>query len=202
MENVHQEIHCLKSVQFRNFYGPHFPAFGLNTDQKNPNTFHTVINTLRWAFKNNGYPKNFIDLYIKKNLNKLFVKNKVSLKVRKLQLVCVLPNTGKSFLDLRSRLTRMTEKNIPLVSLMLFQDSPADLVTCLNKIPSRKKYSLEYSFAMYVIITRLLTTKKLSVNFFTTVLRQIWELEIWQENVSKKLKSRQYLITCCNVTPL
>ena len=102
----------------------------------------------------------------------------MSLKVRKLQLVCVLPNTGKSFLDLRSRLTRMTEKNIPLVSLMLFQDSPADLVTCLDKITSRKKYSLEYSFAMHVIITRLLTTKKLSVNFFTTVLRQIWELQI------------------------
>ena len=29
-------------------------------------------------FKSNGYPKNFIDLYIKKILDKLFVKNIVS----------------------------------------------------------------------------------------------------------------------------
>ena len=25
-------IHCFKSVRIRNYSGPHFPAFGLNTD--------------------------------------------------------------------------------------------------------------------------------------------------------------------------
>ena len=28
-------IHCVKSVRIRSFSGPYFPAFGLNTDQKN-----------------------------------------------------------------------------------------------------------------------------------------------------------------------
>ena len=27
--------HCVKSVQIRSFSGPYFPAFGLNTEQKN-----------------------------------------------------------------------------------------------------------------------------------------------------------------------
>ena len=53
--------------------------------------FHQEFSSLKSAFKSNGYPKNFIDLYIKKILDELFVKNKVSLTVPKLQLVCVLP---------------------------------------------------------------------------------------------------------------
>ena len=53
--------------------------------------FHQEFNSLKSVFKSNGYPKNFIVLYIKKILDELFVKNKVSLTVPKLQLVCVLP---------------------------------------------------------------------------------------------------------------
>ena len=29
------ERHCVKSVRIRSYSGPHFPAFGLNTDQNN-----------------------------------------------------------------------------------------------------------------------------------------------------------------------
>ena len=29
------ELRCVKSVRIRNFSGPYFPAFGINTDQKN-----------------------------------------------------------------------------------------------------------------------------------------------------------------------
>ena len=104
----------------------------------------TLINTLKWVFKNNGYPKNFIDLLIhqKKKLN--YLSKIKSLKVRMLQLVFALPYAGKSFLDLRSRLTRTTEENITSLSLMLFQDPPANLVTCLDsRILSRKKCSWE-----------------------------------------------------------
>ena len=68
---------------------------------------------LKAVFKNNGYHKNFVNLCIKKNLDKLFVKNKMSLKVPKLQFVCVLPYIHKSFLDLKIRLRRATKKNIP-----------------------------------------------------------------------------------------
>ena len=33
-------LHCVKSVGIWSFSGPHFPALGLNTDQKNPNYGH------------------------------------------------------------------------------------------------------------------------------------------------------------------
>ena len=28
-----EDIHCVKSVRFRSYSGPHFPAFGLNTER-------------------------------------------------------------------------------------------------------------------------------------------------------------------------
>ena len=52
--------------------------------------FHQEISSLKSVFKSNGYPKNLIDSQIKHFLDKLFVKNKVSLTVLKLKLVCVL----------------------------------------------------------------------------------------------------------------
>ena len=42
-------VHCVKSVQTRNFSGPHFPVFRLNTGKTGPgkapylNTFHAVV---------------------------------------------------------------------------------------------------------------------------------------------------------------
>ena len=63
--------------------------------------FPQEINTLKSAFKSNGYPNNFINL---------FIKNKVSSTGRKLQLVSVLLHTGKSSLNLRARLRRSIEK--------------------------------------------------------------------------------------------
>ena len=69
------------------------------------------------VFKSNGYPKNFINSWIKRFLDKLFVKNKVGLTVPKLQLVCVLPYTGKPSLDLIARLRCTIEKNIPFCKL-------------------------------------------------------------------------------------
>ena len=79
--------------------------------------FHQEISSLKSVFKSNSYPKNFFNSCIKHFLDKLFVKNKVSLTVPKLQLVCVLPYTGKSSLDLRARLRCTIEKNILLCKL-------------------------------------------------------------------------------------
>ena len=50
-------------------------------------------------------------------LNKLLVKHKVSFTVSKVQLVCMLPDAGKSSLDLRTHLRCMIEKNIPFCKL-------------------------------------------------------------------------------------
>ena len=78
--------------------------------------FHTEIDTQKSVFKCNGYPKNFIGLCIKNCLDKLSIKNKVSLTVLKLQL-CLLPYTGKSSLDLGACLRCPIEKNIPFCKL-------------------------------------------------------------------------------------
>ena len=70
------------------------------------------ISSLKSVFKSNGYPRNFINSFMKNLLDQLFIKNKVSLTVPKLQIVRVLPYTGKSSLDLRAHLRRTIEKNI------------------------------------------------------------------------------------------
>ena len=50
---------------------------------------HWEISTLKSVFKRNGYPKNFINLHLKNILDILIAKNKVSLTVPKLKLVCI-----------------------------------------------------------------------------------------------------------------
>ena len=103
-------------------------------------TFHEEISSLKSAFESNGYPKNFIDSCIKCFLDKLFVKNKVSLTVPNLQLVCVLPYAGESSLDLRACFRRTAEETIPFCKLnIIFRFTCADLVTCLDSINSLKK---------------------------------------------------------------
>ena len=57
----------------------------------NAEKFHQEISSLKSVFKGNGYPKNFIDSCLKHFLEKLFVKNKVSLTVPKLQLCACCP---------------------------------------------------------------------------------------------------------------
>ena len=81
-----------------------YRGFNLCSNMEN---FHQEISSLKSVFKSNGYPKNFINSCIKHFLDKLLVKNKVS--VPKVQLVCVLPYTGKSSLDLRAHLRRTIE---------------------------------------------------------------------------------------------
>ena len=53
----------------------------------------------------------------RKLLEKLFSKNKVSLTAPKPQLVCMLPYTGKSLLELKARLRGTVETNIPFYKL-------------------------------------------------------------------------------------
>ena len=57
--------------------------------------FHQEIDKLKTIFKNNGYPKRFVDFCIKKYIDKVFIK-KVVLKASKKELICVLPFLGKN----------------------------------------------------------------------------------------------------------
>ena len=104
-------------------------------------TFHEEISSLKSAFESNGYPKNFIDSCIKCFLDKLFVKNKVSLTVPNLQLVCVLPYAGESSLDLRACLRRTVEETIPFCKLNIIFRFTCRLGNLFrfNKFPQKKK---------------------------------------------------------------
>ena len=42
---IHCSFHCVKSVQIRNFSGPYFPAFGLNTERFSPYSVRMRVNT-------------------------------------------------------------------------------------------------------------------------------------------------------------
>ena len=124
--------------------------------------FHQEISFPKSAYKNNGFPKNFIDSCVKHFLDKLFVKNKVSLTVPKLQLVCVMPYTGKSSLDLRARLRRTIEKNIPFCKLNFVFRSTCRLGNLFRfqysldkKIHSRTVY--RYTCSNYKVTTNVPT---------------------------------------------
>ena len=96
------------------------------------------------------------------NFLKLFVKNKVSLTVSKLQLNCMLPQGGESSLNLTAGLRRTIGKYMPFCKLIvnLLTNLLSDLLTYLDsKIPSREKSSLVQSTSMLVVTLRLLITE-------------------------------------------
>ena len=73
---------------------------------------HDEINKLKIVFENNGYPKSFADWYIKKYLDKIFIK-KVILNVSKWELIFVLP--------FRETLKKITQSSL---NAKLFFQSP------------------------------------------------------------------------------
>ena len=56
--------------------------------------FPLEIDKLQTIFENNGYPKSFVNLCIKKYLDKVFIKKKLVVKASKKELICVLPFLG------------------------------------------------------------------------------------------------------------
>ena len=56
--------------------------------------FHLEIDKLKTIFENNGYLKSFVDLCIKKYLDKVFKGKEVVMKPSERKLICVLPFNG------------------------------------------------------------------------------------------------------------
>ena len=75
--------------------------------------FHREIVTLKSTFKHNNYPKNFVNQCIKKFLNKLFIKKDLNFMLLKRELTLVLPYLGKLSFDLRTRVRRTIEIDLP-----------------------------------------------------------------------------------------
>ena len=77
--------------------------------------FHREIETL----KCNNYPQNFMNQCIKKFLNKLFIKKELNFMVPKRELTLGLPYLGKLSFDLRARLRRNIERDLPYCKLKI-----------------------------------------------------------------------------------
>ena len=99
--------------------------------------FHREIETLKSIFKHNNYLQNFVNQCIKKFLNKLFIKRDINFMVPKRELTFVLPYLGKLSLDLRTRLRRTIERDLPYCKLKIIFRSKCRLNTLF-----RFKYSL------------------------------------------------------------
>ena len=89
--------------------------------------FHQEIDKFKTIFKNNSYPKSFVDFCIKQYLNKVFIKKKVVLKASKKELICILPFLGKKSMQLSTRLVNSIESNLKFCKLKAIFQSPCKL---------------------------------------------------------------------------
>ena len=133
----------------------------------------------------------------------IFPKLTVNLTAQKLQLLCMLVYTGKSFPNFRARLRHNTDKNIPFCKLRIFRSA------CRFGNLFRFKYSLERKIFSGIVYCntcskcKFIHYGKTFGHVFTRacehILRWHWT---WQKNLLKTLKIWHHLTTCCNLTPL
>ena len=90
------------------------------------------IKKLKDIFKRNGYPISFIDKWVKRSLDKVFIVKKTFLTSSKNQLVCVLPFIDKTSLQLRSRLFKSIQGNLQFCSLKVVFQSPCNLCSLFH----------------------------------------------------------------------
>ena len=84
-------------------------------------------------------PKDFVDLCIKKYLDKVFIKKEVVLKASKKELICVLPFIGNKSLQLRTGLVISIENNLKFCKLKVIFQSPCKLSSLFRYKDSLKK---------------------------------------------------------------
>ena len=91
--------------------------------------FHLEILNLKDIFERNVYPYSFIDVWIKRFLNNIFIDKNVYAFASKKELVCVLPFIGKKSLQLRSKLVKSSQNNLNFCHLKVVFQSPYKLRT-------------------------------------------------------------------------
>ena len=89
--------------------------------------FHQESDKLKTIFKNNGNLKRFVDLCVKKYLDKVFIKKEVVLKASKKELICILPFIGNKSLQLRTRLVNPIENKLKFCKLKIISQLPCKL---------------------------------------------------------------------------
>ena len=100
--------------------------------------------------------------YIKKFLNKLFIEKDLNFMVPKRELTLVLAYLGKLSLDLRTRLRRTIERDLPHCKLKAISRSKCRLNTQFRfKNSLEKKIRSRIFIVLRVVTARLLIMKKL-----------------------------------------
>ena len=133
----------------------------------NYENFHWKIETSKSILKHNSYPRNLVNHCIKKFLNELFVQRGLNFMVSKRELIWVLPYLGKASLDLRTRLRRTIERNLPFCKLKIIFRSKYRLNTLF-----RFKNSLEKKIRSG--ITYLYTCSNCKVTYYRKTFRQFY----------------------------
>ena len=134
--------------------------------------FHLEIDKLETVFENNGHPS-FVDLCIKKYLEKVFMRKEVLLKPSKKEFLYVLPFIGNQSLQLRTRLVKFKE-NKPKLNLKSFSNHHTNRNHCsFIKIPFRKISALTMFPDTHVVTSRSMITVR-HTTIFLLELHSVW----------------------------
>ena len=102
-------------------------------------TFHQEIDKLIDYFWKYGHPKSFVDLCIKKYLDKVFIKKEVALKASKKGTYLRSSFYWKKSLQLRSHLVNAVENHLKFCNLKVIFQSPYKLNFLFRYKDSLKK---------------------------------------------------------------
>ena len=109
--------------------------------------FNIFCQEISW----NGYPCNFIDVFIKTFLNNIFIdKNVYALATKKKELICVLSFIGKKSIQLRSKLVKSIQNNLSFCHLKVAFQSPNKLRTlfrCKDTLDEKMCSDLVYRYS-------------------------------------------------------
>ena len=132
----------------------------------------------------------------KQFLNKLFVQRDLNFTVPKRELICVLPYLGKASLDLRTKLRRTIERNLPFCKLKIIFRSKCRLNTLFHfKDSLEKKIRSGIIYCYQCSNCNVTYYGKNFCHFYTKAAESL----VLQEIVQKTLGSLQYLTICCSV---
>ena len=112
--------------------------------------FRREIETLKSILKHNSYPHNLVSHCIKKFLNKRFVQKSLNFLVPKGELICVLSYLGKTSLDLRTKLSRTIERNLPFCKLKIILYLSVDLTLSFAPKINLRKNRLWNNLSLHV----------------------------------------------------
>ena len=137
---------------------------------------------------------------IEKFLNKLFIKKDLNFIVPKKELAFVLPYLGKLSFDLRTRLRRTIERDLPYCKLKIIFRSKCRLNTLFRlKDPLEKKIRSGIIYHYTCSNCKVTYCGKTFRHFYTKAAEHMGISNLTGEHL-KKLNSLQYLTIYCSVT--